>query len=58
LIVDYLALHSVLTISQWLGVVVLAGTMITMALVRANGTPTGVEVPELRDASTPSVASG
>jgi drug/metabolite transporter (DMT)-like permease len=58
LIVDDLAFHSVLTISQWLGVVVLAGTMITMALVRANGTPTGVEVPELRDASTPSVASG
>lgn len=48
LIVDYLAFHAVLTASQWFGVVVLAGTMTTMALVRANGTPTGVEVPELR----------
>jgi drug/metabolite transporter (DMT)-like permease len=58
LIVDYLAFHSVLTISQWLGVVVLAGTMITMALSRTNGTPTGVEVPELRDAPFLSRASG
>lgn len=48
LLVDYLAFHSELTGTQWLGVGVLLGTMLTMALARANGTPTGVEVPQLR----------
>lgn len=52
LLVDYLAFHSILSATQWMGVAVLAGTMITMGLVRANGTPTGVEVPQLRRSVT------
>jgi DME family drug/metabolite transporter len=52
LLVDYLAFHSVLSASQWFGALVLAGTMIAMGLVRANGTPTGVEVPQLRSTET------
>ena len=55
LFVDFVAFHTVLTASQWAGAVILAGTMVTMALVRANGTPTGVEVPQLR--SEPAHAS-
>jgi hypothetical protein len=30
---------------------VLVGTMITISVVRANGTPTGVEVPQFRVAA-------
>lgn len=51
LILDYLAFGAVLTTTQWLGIVILVGTMITMALVRTHGTPTGVEVPELLGAN-------
>jgi hypothetical protein len=49
---DYLAFHTLLSSTQWLGAAVLAGTMITMGLARANGTPTGVEVPQLRVVAT------
>jgi DME family drug/metabolite transporter len=50
LLLDYLAFHTLLSSTQWLGAGVLAGTMITMGLVRANGTPTGVEVPQFQTA--------
>jgi hypothetical protein len=36
-----------LSASQWLGLGVLVATITTMGTLRANGTPTGVEVPQL-----------
>jgi drug/metabolite transporter (DMT)-like permease len=47
LIVSYLAFHSAPSVTQWLGVVLLTGTMTVMGLARPGGTPTGVEVPDL-----------
>jgi drug/metabolite transporter (DMT)-like permease len=47
LVLDYLAFNSTLSASQWLGLAVLVVTITTMGTLRANGTPTGVEVPQL-----------
>lgn len=47
LVLDYLAFGAKLSASQWLGLGVLVATITTMGTVRANGTPTGVEVPQL-----------
>ncbi|MDH2442478.1 DMT family transporter [Amnibacterium sp. CER49] len=45
-LVSYLVFHVVLSPTQWLGVVVLAGTMTVMGLVRArNAAPLGVDAP-------------
>jgi drug/metabolite transporter (DMT)-like permease len=47
LVLDYLAFGAELSGSQWLGLAVLVATITTMGTLRANGTPTGVEVPQL-----------
>ena len=47
LFLDYLAFGSTLSPSQWVGLALLVTTITTMGTLRANGTPTGVEVPEL-----------
>ncbi len=47
LVLDYLAFGSTLSASQWLGLAVLVSTITTMGTLRVNGTPTGVEVPQL-----------
>ena len=47
LVLDYLAFNSTLSASQWLGLGVLVTTITAMGTIRANGTPTGVEVPQL-----------
>jgi drug/metabolite transporter (DMT)-like permease len=47
LVLDYLAFGATLSDSQWLGLGVLVATITTMGTLRANGTPTGVEVPQL-----------
>jgi DME family drug/metabolite transporter len=52
LLLDYLAFHTLLSSTQWLGAGVLTCTMIIMGLARANGIPTGVEVPQLRAVET------
>jgi DME family drug/metabolite transporter len=43
LLVGYVAFHATLTRSQWLGVVVLTGTITAMGLLRSQGVPTGVQ---------------
>lgn len=53
LLLNYLVFHTSLSLTQWLGAGILMATMILMGLVRANGTPTGVEVPQLQIAETP-----
>lgn len=53
LLLNYLVFHTSLSLTQWLGAGILVATMILMGLVRANGTPTGVEVPQLQIAETP-----
>jgi drug/metabolite transporter (DMT)-like permease len=45
LVVNFLAFHAVLSPTQWIGVVLLAGTMTVMNAVRTHGVPTGVEAP-------------
>ena len=47
LFLDYLAFGATLSPSQWVGLGVLVTTITTMGTLRANGTPTGVEVPAL-----------
>ena len=47
LFLDYLAFGSTLSPSQWVGLALLVTTITTMGTLRANGTPTGVEVPDL-----------
>ena len=47
LFLDYLAFGSTLSPSQWVGLGLLVTTITTMGTLRANGTPTGVEVPAL-----------
>lgn len=47
LVLDYIAFGAVLSASQWLGLAVLVATITMMGTLRANGTPTGVEVPQL-----------
>ena len=47
LFLNYLAFGSTLSPSQWVGLAFLVTTITTMGTLRANGTPTGVEVPEL-----------
>jgi drug/metabolite transporter (DMT)-like permease len=47
LAVNFLAFHAVLSVTQWVGVALLAGTMTVMNVVRSGGAPTGVEVPLL-----------
>jgi drug/metabolite transporter (DMT)-like permease len=51
LVVDYLAFGATLSASQWLGLGLLVATITTMGTLRANGTPTGVEVPQLEAVS-------
>ena len=57
LVLDYLAFGSVLSGSQWLGLGILVATITTMGALRANGTPTGVEVPQLEALSSPTAWS-
>jgi drug/metabolite transporter (DMT)-like permease len=45
LVVNFLAFRAVLSPTQWIGVVLLAGTMTVMNAVRTHGVPTGVEAP-------------
>ena len=45
LFLDYLAFGATLSPSQWVGLALLVTTITTMGTLRANGTPTGVEVP-------------
>jgi drug/metabolite transporter (DMT)-like permease len=47
LVIDYLAFHATLSLSQCAGLGLLLITITTMGTLRANGTPTGVEVPQL-----------
>jgi drug/metabolite transporter (DMT)-like permease len=47
LFLDYLAFGATLSPSQWVGLALLVTTITTMGTFRANGTPTGVEVPGL-----------
>jgi drug/metabolite transporter (DMT)-like permease len=47
LFLDYLAFGATLSPSQWVGLALLVTTITTMGTLRANGTPTGVEVPTL-----------
>jgi drug/metabolite transporter (DMT)-like permease len=47
LVLDYLAFGTTLSDTQWLGLAVLVATITSMGVLRANGTPTGVEVPQL-----------
>lgn len=47
LLLNYIAFGSTLSITQWIGLALLVGTITTMGTLRANGTPTGVEVPQL-----------
>jgi drug/metabolite transporter, DME family len=44
LAVNFVAFHAVLAVTQWIGVVLLAGTMTVMNAVRSHGVPTGVEI--------------
>jgi drug/metabolite transporter (DMT)-like permease len=57
LVLDYLAFGAVLSGSQWLGLGILVATITTMGALRANGTPTGVEVPQLEALSSPTAWS-
>ena len=57
LVLDYLAFGAVLSGSQWLGLSILVATITTMGALRANGTPTGVEVPQLEALPTPTAWS-
>jgi len=50
LVLDYIAYRATLSPSQWLGLGLLVATIMTMGTLRANGTPTGVEVPQLAPA--------
>ncbi len=52
LILDYLFFGETLSPSQWIGLALLVTTITTMGTLRANGTPTGVEVPALERATT------
>ena len=45
LVVSFVAFHAVLSGTQWIGVVLLAGTMTLMNVLKAPGAPIGVEVP-------------
>lgn len=56
LAVNYVAFHAVLSLTQWIGVALLAGTMTVMNAVRTHGTPTGVEVPLPRPEPVPAAA--
>lgn len=47
LVLDYLAFGTTLSGTQWLGLAVLVATITSMGVLHANGTPTGVEVPQL-----------
>ena len=47
LVLDYLAFGTTLSDTQWVGLAVLVATITSMGVFRANGTPTGVEVPQL-----------
>ena len=47
LLLDYLVFGTTLSGTQWLGLAVLLATITSMGVLRANGTPTGVEVPQL-----------
>jgi drug/metabolite transporter (DMT)-like permease len=53
LVLDYLAFGTTLSPSQWLGLGVLVATITTMGTLRSNGTPTGVEVPQLEAVPPP-----
>jgi drug/metabolite transporter (DMT)-like permease len=53
LVLDYLVLGATLSPSQWLGLGVLVVTITMMGTVRANGTLTGVEVPQLEAVAAP-----
>ena len=44
LVVVFAAFHTTLSASQWVGVALLAGTMLAMGLLKTNETPTGVEI--------------
>ena len=48
LVLDYLVFGSTLSLTQWLGLAVLVATITSMGVLRVNGTPTGVEVPQLK----------
>ena len=48
LFLDYLAFGATLSPSQWVGLGLLVTTITTMGTLRANGTPTGVEVPSFK----------
>lgn len=45
LAINFVAFNAVLSVTQWIGVVLLAGTMTVMNVVRVPGAPIGVEVP-------------
>ena len=47
LVLDYLAFGATLSPTQWVGLALLMTTITVMGTLRANGTPTGVEVPQL-----------
>ena len=52
LFLDYLAFGATLSPSQWVGLALLVTTITTMGTLRANGTPTGVEVPAFERSSS------
>lgn len=56
LVIGYGALNASLTVSQWLGVALLSGTITAMGLLRSRGVPTGVEVRDLHDAAARTTA--
>lgn len=52
LIVGFVALHDVLTVSQWIGAALLTATITVMGTTRPQGTPTAVAAPDLVAAET------